>query len=327
MFGTLDLYCSNTDSFDYGDPTLTGKKMGWIGRIEHAGSYGWRTVTLSLRLPHFEWLNDNDSIYIALLGPEYFQNGARAQFRVASSTIQTIPWNADIDGDGDIDGSDLANLIANYGCTESCNADFDGNGVVNGNDLIAFSDEFAWSGCPLGFYESFNDGSANNWLRTAGWSVTDGIFKMNGTQPPQAVWQYGYYNQAYDDFSFEASVKQIEGEQGTAAGIFFGSNTTLSNRYNFLLAAVGQYIITKTVNGVTTQLVPWTAGNFYTGYNVWNRLTVTCSGSTLKFFINQVLKNTIDDTSISSGVVGLIAVDYNEDVNVFHFDDVLLEEK
>jgi hypothetical protein len=290
-------------------------------------SPGWKTVTFFFRLPHLEWLNDNGSIYIALLGPEYFQSGLRAKFQVDSSTIETIPLNADIDGDGDIDGNDLADLIDSYGCTGSCNTDFNGDGVVDESDLLAFNDEFAWSGCPLGFYESFNDGSADNWLRTSAMSVVDGVFKMNGTQPSQALYQFGYYNKTYDDFSFEASVKQVEGGLGDGRGIFFRGKSLLNNWYGFFIDATGHYIIIKRVDGVSTQLTPWTAGNFYTGYNVLNRLGVTCSGSTLKFFINQTLKKTIEDVSLTSGVVGVIAVDSDTDINVFHFDDVLLEER
>ena len=54
---------------------------------------------------------------------------------------------------------------------------------------------------------------------------------------------------------------------------------------------------------------------------------ITCTGSMLKFFINQSLVRTITDTSVSSGVAGLIAVDANTEVTTFHFDDVLLEER
>lgn len=329
--GTLDLYASNVNDanqgFDYGNPLLSGKKMGWIGRISVPLSGGWKTVSFPLRLPHFEWLNDNGSIYIALLGPEYYQGSSRAQFKVASATIETIPWNTDIDGDGDIDGSDLAELAANFGCAGGCAADFDGNDVVDENDLIAFGAEFSWSGCPLGFYESFNDGSANNWIRTTAWSVTDNTFQMNGSQPPQDSWQYGYYNKIFDDFSFEASVQQVEGDQNYAAGIYFRSSAALSNRYGFLIAAVGQYTIVKSVSGVVTQLVPWTNGNFYRGYNQWTRLGVTCTGSTLQFFIDQSLVKTVTDSSLTSGYVGLMAVDTDTDINIFQFEDVLLEEK
>lgn len=244
--------------------------------------------------------------------------------------MQTIPWNADIDGDGDIDGTDLADLAASYGCSGSCAGDLDGNGVVNVNDLTAFTGEFGASGCPLGFYESFNDGSANNWLRTAAWSVADGTFKMNGSQPAQSLIQYAYYNNTYDNFSFEASVKQTQGEQGNASGIYFRSNSGLSSGYQFLVAAVGAYKILKVVSGSFTDLVPWTSTSgiaFDTGYNALNRLRVTCIGSTLQFYINGHLVKTLSDTSYQSGVAGVLAVDSSTNLNIFNFDDVLLEEK
>ena len=150
--------------------------------------------------------------------------------------------------------------------------------ALNEEDLMIFSDEFSWSGCPLGFYESFDDGIADNWNRTSAWSVSDGVFKMNGIQGPVNMSQYAYYNQAYEDFFFQASVKQIEGSQVSSAGIFFRSNANRSNHYALLIASVGQYTIVKVVNGVLTQLVPWTSGNFPTGFNVWNKLGVSCTG-------------------------------------------------
>ena len=329
--GALDLYFSNTNSFDYGDPTVIRKKMGWAGRVNVPPSFvnpGWKTVTFSFRLPHLEWLNDDGTIHIALLGHEYFVYGVRAQFRVAASTITTIACHGDMDGDGNIDGSDLAELAADYGCTGECNADFDSNGVVDEHDILIFMDEYGWSRCPLGFYESFNDGFANNWVRTAGWSVVDGVYQMNGAQPPQALWQSTRYDQTFYDFSFDTSLKQVQGAQGNAFGIFFRSNLGRSTRYEFLIAAAGAYSINKYVSGAFTQLVEWTPTiHLRTGYNVWNRLGVSCIGSTLQFFINDVLVQTVSDAGISSGYAGLCAVDSNEVVNVFHFDNALLEQQ
>ena len=152
--------------------------------------------------------------------------------------------------------------------------------------LLLFGDEFTWSGCPLGFYESFNDDSANNWLRTAPWSVSDGVYKMIGIHTAaRLVCQYCYYNQFFDDFSFEASVKQIEGDQGYRDGNIFQKRFNFNNRYSFFITAVGQYTIVKTVNG--DRLRYWFHGLpviIFTGYNVWNRLGITCTGSTADVF-------------------------------------------
>ena len=60
------------------------------------------------------------------------------------NTICDCP--ADLDGDGEVGGSDLAQLLANWGCSdEDCVADLDGNGTVNGADLAVILS--AWGDC------------------------------------------------------------------------------------------------------------------------------------------------------------------------------------
>lgn len=54
------------------------------------------------------------------------------------SFITALP--GDIDGDGDIDGYDLALLASQYNvCTNSCSSDIDGDGDVDKNDLSALA--------------------------------------------------------------------------------------------------------------------------------------------------------------------------------------------
>jgi hypothetical protein len=61
---------------------------------------------------------------------------------VAPGGDKTNP--ADLDGDGAVDGFDLALLLGNWGPCAGCPADFDGNGIVNGFDLAMLL--AAWSG-------------------------------------------------------------------------------------------------------------------------------------------------------------------------------------
>jgi hypothetical protein len=329
--GTLDLYCSNTEEIQYGDPdaVFSSPKLGWIGRINvpiSLASPGWKTITFNFRLPHLEWLNDNGSIYLALEGQRY--SIYEAQFRVASAKIETIAWSTDLDGDGDIDGRDLANFIANFGCSGNCAADFNGDGVVDGDDIPSFSDEHGWTGCPLGFYESYHDGLANGWVadNTNVWTVGGDVYKMTGLQPSPARLRWSYKNQVFDDFSFEGTIKQIEGIQTNASGLLFKSSSGLSSRYEFLITSSGAYTVNKYVGGVLTQLIPWTSSSrIYKGYDKSNLLRVTCAGPSMQFFINGGLVNTLTEAGISSGRAGFVALDTDTDVNVFQFDDALLE--
>ena len=52
----------------------------------------------------------------------------------------------DIDGDGTVDGADLAVLLGSWGaCPAPCAADVDGNGVVDGVDLATLLG--GWGNC------------------------------------------------------------------------------------------------------------------------------------------------------------------------------------
>jgi hypothetical protein len=57
----------------------------------------------------------------------------------------------DFDGDGDVDGSDLAIFAADFGrtdCVEDCEGDFDSDGDVDGSDLAVFAADFGRTDCP-----------------------------------------------------------------------------------------------------------------------------------------------------------------------------------
>ncbi len=55
-----------------------------------------------------------------------------------------IPCDADLNGDGAVDGDDLGTLLGQWGGTGS--ADFDGSGLVDGNDLGTLLGD--WGACP-----------------------------------------------------------------------------------------------------------------------------------------------------------------------------------
>jgi hypothetical protein len=69
-------------------------------------------------------------------------------------SIVILEWcEGDFDGDGDVDGSDLATFAADFGRTDcgeaqACAGDFDGDSDVDGSDLAVFSKDFGRSECP-----------------------------------------------------------------------------------------------------------------------------------------------------------------------------------
>jgi subtilisin family serine protease len=69
-------------------------------------------------------------------------------------SIQVVqPCEGDFDGDGDVDGSDLAVFAADFGRTDCanpppCEGDFDDDGDVDGSDLAVFAADFGRTDCP-----------------------------------------------------------------------------------------------------------------------------------------------------------------------------------
>jgi hypothetical protein len=68
-------------------------------------------------------------------------------------TLCVEACKGDFDGDGDVDGSDLAAFAANFGRTDcgiptTCQGDFDNDGDVDGSDLSVFAADFGRTDCP-----------------------------------------------------------------------------------------------------------------------------------------------------------------------------------
>ena len=58
----------------------------------------------------------------------------------------------DFDGDGDVDGSDLAVFAADFDrtdCSDDCEGDFDNDEDVDGSDLAVFAADFGRTNCPI----------------------------------------------------------------------------------------------------------------------------------------------------------------------------------
>jgi hypothetical protein len=90
----------------------------------------------------------------------YYQDasvGMRSAFGYSENddqqTIRFFSCAGDFDGDGDVDGSDLAVFAADFGRTncdqgEACEGDFEPDGDVDGSDLATFAADFGRTNCP-----------------------------------------------------------------------------------------------------------------------------------------------------------------------------------
>ncbi|MFZ9690819.1 MAG: dockerin type I domain-containing protein [Phycisphaerales bacterium] len=119
------------------DPRSTSLPPGWGGTgAEDPTTYD---PILPPGVTFADVLAGVDAITFTTLEPGYFFGFTDFDLRLDNITIErTAAAPADLNGDGVVDGADLAILLAAWGpCPPkgSCQADFDGNGVVDGADL------------------------------------------------------------------------------------------------------------------------------------------------------------------------------------------------
>ena len=85
------------------------------------------------------------------VGQYYLRIGSKSVVGGSGSITFTCtpsapPCPSDIDGNGSVDGGDLAALLSSWGACAGCASDIDGNGSVDGGDLAALLG--AWGACP-----------------------------------------------------------------------------------------------------------------------------------------------------------------------------------
>lgn len=145
-YGTLDLICSNTNSFDYGSVTTAPNKPGFISRITRStcpNSSRFYTLKFSLDSTQRSWLNDNGILYVALIGQPYGMYGFPAQFDLTSSRLI-------VNGGGTQPSISRDPVSLSNTCFEGSNAPNQNFNVWNsGEGTLGYSisDNAAWLSC------------------------------------------------------------------------------------------------------------------------------------------------------------------------------------
>lgn len=127
-------------------------------------------------------------------------------------TTDVEECEGDFDGDGDVDGSDLATFAADFGRTDcttgaECEGDFDHDNDVDGSDLAVFAADFGRTDCPK---MSPLDATVTGRI------VCPGLVACMGNPPPQdirvEVRNSGITNSTPLDGNYEFSLRIPNGE-------------------------------------------------------------------------------------------------------------------
>ena len=177
------------------------------------------------------------------------------------------------------------------------------------------------------FYDDFEDGNTDGWTVQSGmWNIHNDLGNnvYSGTATGDEQITYVPSTAAYTDFILEVKVKAVN--SSTHYGIIFRGNGT-GKHYGFYLNAIsiteGKYYFGYWDGTIYNAIVPWTSsGGAYTDAHVWNSLKVEANGTNFKLYINGILVNTVSDTRLESGYIGLCVDRYGGNNQNSYFDDV-----
>jgi len=114
----------------------------------------------------------------------------------------------------------------------------------------------------------------------------------------------------FSNFAFQLQMTIIKGDCG---GIFFRANSSAGKYYLFEICQCGNYRVTLYTNNSadTKDLANSSDPAINTGLNQSNQIAVVANGSVMDLYVNTNWINRINDSTYSSGQIGIFADDYN----------------
>lgn len=212
----------------------------------------------------------------------------------------------------------LATTQANIDTTATAQANQTAVATAQANQATATATAFqgmlttATSGTAA-LHDPLSDNSLNNaWdegaTKTGGCRFTNGSYQAN-----EAL--QGYFQPCIAEaarFSNFAYQVQMTITQGTQGGILFRADGTLKTFYLFRIGTDGSYALDLYRGSKqATTLVSGFSPAITTGVNQANQLTVLAQSNTLDLFANGQFITSTSDTDLSSGQIGVVALDYS----------------
>jgi hypothetical protein len=148
----------------------------------------------------------------------------------------------------------------------------------------------------------------------AGWSVVKGSWGVsNGALKTPGIYSYVasvVHTGRYTAIDYAAVVKRLSDSNSANRLYLRGNPAALTSNYGWVDGYMFQYTnngyfsIWKTVDGIDTALVGWTATSYVNPYG-WNTMRVKISGTAIKYYLNGYLMASGTDPDLASGQLGI----------------------
>jgi hypothetical protein len=171
----------------------------------------------------------------------------------------------------------------------------------------------------------------------AEWGYRDGEYRVVANAKDTAVWGSPQPARDWADFSLEVDARLMEGPLDNELGVAVripvraGSPTGRHGQpdgksmYLFAISSDGSYVVRMLRNEEWEYLAKWTQSAALRQGKSVNHLRVECRGPRMQFWANGQLLVEVQDATLRSGNVGLLAAAFAEPGVVVHFDNLRIE--
>lgn len=200
-------------------------------------------------------------------------------------------------------------------------------------------------------YAAAFDGFLDEWEQYEDGQLTaaaeDGVFRLVLDAPEKVP--YSVASHRFTDFDLRVTAQALEGPLNNGYGVVFRL-VNPDNNYQFLVSSDGYYAVKRVLNGEERFLSAWIDSPIVNqGMDAPNHLRVVARGDQFQFYVNDELvelcipieadaistysggtcyggtmENTLIDSSIDAGRLGVIAESFNEPGVVVEFDNLLV---
>lgn len=136
-----------------------------------------------------------------------------------------------------------------------------------------------------------------------------------------ATTRYSFYDVQYDDAVIQATGYVNKGSGKYEYGIVFRANTDGTEYYVFTVTNDGRYNVAYYKDQGYTDLIPYTGSDVVKNADGFNIFKVVMRGDQFDFYLNDQYLNSVTDSTIPSGVVGLFFYNAEPDTEV-GFDEL-----
>jgi hypothetical protein len=200
--------------------------------------------------------------------------------------------------------------------TQQANGDAQANAQATAaakSDLNAYKQ--ATSGTPV-LNDPLQDDSLNNWDTSDSCTFQNNAYVISSNQ--QKVFSSCLNHSAsFDNFTFQVHMKITAGDGG---GMILRSDENLTHFYYLEIGVGGDYDLLyypdTSGKNIKSLFFGDTSTAFNTGYNQDNLITISMHVDTFSIYVNKHLEKVTHDSNLTSGLIGLTALDDSIATNV-----------